>query len=182
LTVALNRLLDGLDRDGHALALVYEELRELADRHMAHQAVEHTLQPTALVNEAWLRLARPARGGAREVESRRQFFALASRAMRSVLVDHARARRSDKRGGARRRVTIAAAPGVASGPDLDVLALEEALERLESRDEELARLVELRFFGGLQHAEISAVTGVPLRSVERRWRLARAWLYRELSR
>jgi RNA polymerase sigma factor (TIGR02999 family) len=184
LTVILNRLLQGAAAPSDPVfALIHDELRELARHHMAHQPDNHTLQPTALVNEAWLRLAqRAVEGAGTGVECRRQFFLLASKAMRSVLVDHARARRADKRGGARQRLTLATAEGAVLGPDLDVLALEEALERLEQRDAELSRIVELRFFAGLEHEEVSAIVGVPLRTVERHWRLARAWLHKELSR
>lgn len=131
------------------------------------------------MNEAWLRLAASA---ALHFDVRAQFFALAGKVMRSVLVDYAREKAAAKRGGGGRRITLADELGVEGGPDLDLLSLEEVLVRLEAMDPELARLVELRFFGGLELPTIARTLGKSLRSVERSWRLARAWLHGELSK
>jgi RNA polymerase sigma factor (TIGR02999 family) len=180
LTQMLNRL-DGAGaaEDAELMRELYGELHVLAEQHMNRQGGAHTLQPTALVSEAWVRIA-----GAGELhfDKRAQFFALAGKVMRSVLVDHARQKAAAKRGGSGRRITLAGEPGVDGGPDLDLLALEDALARLEQLDPELARLVELRFFGGLDHPAVARVLGVPLRRVERSWRLAKAWLHGELTK
>lgn len=162
---------------------LYAELHLLAEQHMNKQGPAHTLQPTALVNEAWLRI-----GSSDELhfDARTQFFALAGKVMRSVLVDHAREKAAAKRGGTPQRVTLSddlgVEGGVEGGPDVDLLSLEEVLVKLEGMDPELSRLVELRFFGGLDHPTIARTIGKPLRSVERSWRLAKAWLYGELSK
>ena len=175
-TQLLNRLGAGDQEAAGALApLVYDELRALAGSFLARNA-GHTLAPTALVNEAWLRFAD---GGAR-FENRHKFYAFAATIMRSVLCDHARARGAEKRGGLRQRITLAEDARVGDERDLDLLDVDAALQRLEGMDEELHRLVELRFFAGLSHPEIAEVTGAPLRTVERRWALARAWLRGEL--
>ena len=162
-------------------AILHGELRELAGRMMADQRAAHTLQPTALVNETWLRLAAGGSTGL-DLSSRAQFFALAAKVMRSVLVDHARRRGAHKRGGGAVAVADAAAEPALAGPDIDVLALDEALTRLAEFDAPLARLVELRFFAGLAHADVAACLGCSVRTVEERWRLARAWLRSELER
>ena len=176
-TQLLNRLGAGEAQVAEELApLVYEELRALADAAMRN-ASKQTLQPTALVNEAWLRFADE---GAR-FENRHQFYALAAKIMRSVLCDHARARGAQKRGGARQRITLAEDACVTDETELDVLDVDEALQRLASMDQDLHRLVELRFFAGLSHPDIAELTTVPLRTVERRWALARAWLRGELG-
>jgi RNA polymerase sigma factor (TIGR02999 family) len=179
-TLLLNQLGAG-DRsvEDELVALVYGELRRLAAQQMSAQARAHTLQPTALVHEAWLRLVEQDEAS---FESKHRFFALAARVMRSVLVDHARARGAAKRGGGLERAPLDdAAESGAGAADVDVLALDEALEHLAEIDADLARLVELRFYGGLSHPEIAAATGVGLRTVERRWRLARAWLRAEIE-
>jgi RNA polymerase sigma factor (TIGR02999 family) len=175
-TELLNRFCAGDAAAARELApLVYEELRKLAGSAMRRDA-RHTLPPTALVNEAWLRFA----GADASFESRNHFYALAARIMRSVLCDHARARAAEKRGGERQRITLLEDARIGDEPDLDLLEVDEALRRLETMDEDLHRLVELRFFGGLSHPEIAELTAVPLRTVERRWALARAWLKGEL--
>lgn len=178
-TRLLNRLAEGDAAAAEELVpLVYDRLHRLAEKHMAGQGPRHILQPTALVNEVWTRIAQQ---DSLEFSNRDPFYALASRIMRTVLVDHARAANAEKRGGDRRRVTLLSEePGVA-GVELDVLALDEALQRMKDMDPELHELVELRFFGGLKHAEIARLQGKSLRTVERNWRLARAWLLGELA-
>jgi len=165
------------------LALVYDELRRLAARYLRGQRAGHTLQPTALVHEAYLRLAK---GGALPVDDRTHFFALAARAMRQVLVDHARRRAAAKRGGDPERVTLddtlELGRGGEEGRRLDLLALDEALERLERVSPRQCRVVELRYFAGLTIAEAAASLGVGTRTVEDDWALARAWLQRRLRR
>jgi RNA polymerase sigma factor (TIGR02999 family) len=164
---AADRLLDAL----------YGELRSLAERFMADQPAKHTLQPTALVNEAWMRIAQP---GVHEWEGRTHFVRLAARAMRSVLVDHARAKGADKRGGGRVCTGLDGVLASYEEKSLDVLALNDALERLSAMDEQLARIVELRFFGGLTIAETAPLLGISTPTVERGWRVARLWLMREM--
>ncbi|MCG3133416.1 MAG: hypothetical protein HMLKMBBP_00573 [Planctomycetes bacterium] len=158
---------------------LHSELSRIARAHMRRQSPSHTLQPTALVNEAYLRLF-PAAGGA--WNDRAHFLAAASLAMRSVLADMARARGAEKRGPGRRRVSLhdgLQAPD--SDPGHDVLAVHEALDRLARLDPVWARVVELRFFGGLSSAEAAAVLGVSTQQERRLWNRARAWLQRELS-
>jgi RNA polymerase sigma factor (TIGR02999 family) len=157
--------------------IVYDELRVLAESSLRRGAGRETLQPTALVHEAWLRFANE---GAR-FENRHQFYALCAKIMRSVLVDHARAQGAHKRGGRERRITLSEDLDSDRGIELDVLDVDAAMQRLNAFDPELHRLVELRFFGGLSHPEIAELTSVPLRTVERRWSLARAWLRGELG-
>jgi RNA polymerase sigma factor (TIGR02999 family) len=162
------------------LPLVYAELRSLAARVMDGERAEHTLQPTALVHEAWLRLFATQLP---PLADRAHFARLAARAMRHVLVDHARARRREKRGGgAERRVLLDdVLDEVERSGSLDVIALHEALERLAAQDEQAARIVEVRFFGGLTIAEAAAALGVSTPTVERGWSVARLWLARELG-
>lgn len=152
---------------------VYDALRALAGACFRNQPADHTLQPTALVHEAYVKLV-----GSRALPplDRAHFLALAARVMRQVLVDHARGKRRDKRGGERRQVTLAAAELVAERPALDLLALDEALEKLAELNPQHARLVELRFFGGLGEQEAADVLGISRTSAARSWRFARAWL------
>lgn len=155
------------------LPLLYDELRRIASGQLSRERAGHTLQPTALVHEAWLRLVDdPARG----VAGRRHFLSLAARVMRRVLVDHARERGAQKRGGGAARVTLDGAVALYEARELDLLALEEALERLAALDPELLRFVELRFFAGLTNEEVAEVEGCSLRHVERGWSTARAFL------
>lgn len=158
---------------------VQGELRRLAAMHMGAQPAGHTLQPTALVNEVWLRLFGQDQ---LHFDGRQAFYRLAGRVMRTVLIDHARAARADKRGGDRGRVSLRPELRAAADAPVDVLELDEALRRLEAMDPDAAQIVELRFFAGLQHPEIAEATNTSLRTVERQWQLARAWLYAELAR
>lgn len=157
---------------------VADELRSIAHRHVHRERGEHTLQATALVNEAWLRLI-----DANHVrwQDRAHFFAICARIMRRILIDAARARMTQKRGGAALRVTFNPELPVATH-DAELLAVEEALRALTDVDERKAQVVELRFFGGLSVAETAHVLGISEQSVHRDWRLARSWLLRELSR
>ncbi len=178
-TQLLRRLAAGDAGAGEALLpLVYAELRELAARAMADERTGHTLQPTALVNEAWLRLV--ASSAPPAVEDRAHFLRLCARAMRHVLVDHARARAAQKRAGSARRVPLDELLSSFEERRLDLLALHEALERLEAVDDALARLVDLRYFAGLTIEETAGALGSSTATVERDWRVARLWLRREL--
>jgi len=177
-TLLLRRLSDGDASAGdELLPLVYAELRGAAERAMGRERAEHTLQPTALVHEAWLKLVDPSVAW----RDRRHFVSVAARAMRQVLVDHARARATAKRGSARERVPLTDVLERAEGPELDLVALDEALGRLGERDPELARLVELRYFGGLTVQEAAEVLGVSHRRIERGWSVARGFLHGELA-
>jgi RNA polymerase sigma factor (TIGR02999 family) len=158
------------------LPLVYDELRRLAARLMGDERTGHTLQATALLHEAWLRLCEP--GAA--YEDRAHFLRVAAKAMRHVLVDHARARAALKRGGGR-RVDLDADAFAARDDAESLLAIDEALGRLQTLDPQLGQLVEMRFFGGLDNPSSAEALGVSLRSVERGWRTARAFLVRELG-
>jgi RNA polymerase sigma factor (TIGR02999 family) len=160
--------------------LVYDDLRRLARWRMAG-AVGHTLQPTALVHEAYMRLVDQSRVDWR---GRSHFKAVASKVMRNLLVDHARRKASAKRGGDRNRITLA--EGISTSKTLEIdleqmLSVDAALGRLAEHDSKQARVVELRFFGGLTVAEVAEVIGVSKRTVEGYWTHARAWLLRELS-
>lgn len=180
MTLLLNRYGRGEAVEEELLAAVYEDLHGLAATFMREQAAAHTLQPTALIHEAWMRLARQED---LHFDARSQFFRLASRVMRSVLVDHARRKHRDKRGGGRERLTLELAIDAderGSAGELDLLDLDDALVRLDAIEPELARVVEMRFFGGLSHPEIARATGSSLRTVERHWRTARAWLQANL--
>jgi RNA polymerase sigma factor (TIGR02999 family) len=157
-------------------AVAYDHLRELARAWMGRERPGHTLQPTALVHEAYLRLAD---AGTLGVDDRTGFQALAAVTMRRVLVDHARRRGRAKRGGGWRRVGLAGLSADADG-ETDLLALDEALTRLGAEHERAARVVELRFFGGMGVEQAAAVLGVSARTIELDWQFARAWLLREL--
>ena len=162
------------------LPYVYDELRALAAQQLRRESPGHTLQPTALVHEAFLRLAGRVEV---HVEARGQFFAIAAQAMRRVLVDHARKRLASKRGSGGPRLSITAVEElVASAPAVDVADLDQALERLEEVDPRQVRIVELKFFAGLGLEEIAAVLGVSRSTVRDDWRMARAWLRDELAR
>jgi len=157
---------------------VYEELRRLAGAYLAHQNASHTLQPTALVHEAFIKLIDHDHA---KWNGRAHFFAVAAKAMRHILVDHARARKADKRGGDWSRVTLDAALMNVNNKGVDTLIVNEALEELAKLDERQSRVVELRFFGGLAVEEVAEVLGVSKSTVEAEWRMARAWLSRRLG-
>jgi RNA polymerase sigma factor (TIGR02999 family) len=161
------------------MPLVYEELRRIAHRYMQRERPGHSMQTTALVNEAYLRLA-----GSEPVEwqDRAHFFAISATVMRHLLVDRARARGYEKRGGGARQVSLDEAAIVSPAHDLDLLALDEVLEKLATIDERKSRLVELRYFGGLSAGETAEVLGVSEITVKREWLKAKAWLYRELTK
>ena len=162
------------------IPLVYDELHRLAERHLAHERSGHTLQPTAVVHEAYLKLVDQKRV---TWKNRGHFFAVAAQAMRRLLVDHARARGREKRGGAVTRVALEEAEAAPSVPaiDADVLAVDLALEKLAALDSTQAKVVELRYFGGLTVEEIAEVLGTSISTVGRAFFLAKVWLYRELS-
>lgn len=180
ITVLLKRLAGGESAaDAELLPLVYTELRALAARHLAGERAGHTLSPTALVHEAWMRLAdddslAPA--------DRRQFFAIAARRMRQVLVDHARRRDAGKRGGGgpREQVTLS---GLVDerGAGIDALALDQALAQLEAHDARKVRVVELRYFAGLEMNDIAELLGISRATAHRDWEVARAFLYQALA-
>ena len=162
------------------LPLVYDELHRQAGRFFNRERAGHTLQPTALVNEAYLRLTNQ-----HEVnwESRAQFFGIAAEMMRRILVSHARSRQAAKRGGgAAQHITLD--EGVVAAPqrDMNLLALDEALTRLGQLDPDKSRMVELRFFSGLSVEETAEVMGVSPRTIDRQWQTAKAWLYREIGK
>lgn len=160
------------------LPKVYGELRRLAAAHLRHDRAGHTLQPTALVHEAYIRLST---GAATDITGRQHFYRLASKVMRQILVDHARAKDSLKRGGGHDRVTLGTdAWGEDRGDTVDVMALDEALLRLEGMSPEKARLVELRFFGGLSEEQAAEALGISRTEASRQWRVARTWLADEL--
>jgi RNA polymerase sigma factor (TIGR02999 family) len=168
--------------DGDALdelmPLVYGELQRLAGRTLEQERGEPSLQTHDLIHEAFLRLI-----GQREVDwqNRAHFFGIAAKMMRRILTDHARRRARDKRGGGHVAVPLDEGLAVAERSDADVVAVDEALVELAAVDEELARIVEMRFFGGLEHDEIAAVLGVSNATVRRRFRVAKAWLFRRLG-
>lgn len=158
------------------LPLVYDELHTLASKHLRGERPDHTLQPTALIHEAYLRLV----GADVQWEGRVHFFAVAAQTMRRILVDHARARGRAKRGGGAQPITLDEALAVSPEPTVDVVAIDEALERLSALDPRKARVVELHFFGGMTYDETAAALGVSAATVDRELRVAKAWLYREL--
>lgn len=160
------------------LPLVYDELRRLARRYMSRERSGHTLEATALVHEAYLRLVDRKRD---DWQGRTQFLAVSARAMRHLLVDHARRKGRAKRGGDRQRVTLAEGAAVQDLAPEDFLALDAALEKLARIDEREARVVEMRFFAGPKMAEIASLLGVSKRTIEDDWAHARVWLRRELA-
>jgi RNA polymerase sigma-70 factor (ECF subfamily) len=172
-------------KDGDEAALqqlvpiVHEELRRLARRQMAGERPGHTLQPTALVNEAYLRLVNLKQ---MQWQNRAHFFAMSARLMRRILVDFARSRGYQKRGGGAQQVSFTQALEVAEGQATDVVALNDALEALADVDERKSRIVELRFFGGLSVEETAEVLNVSRETVKRDWKFAKMWLLRDLHK
>jgi RNA polymerase sigma factor (TIGR02999 family) len=165
------------------LPLVYDELRQLAAQKLAQERSGQTLQATALVHEAYLRLVgTPAGAAAPQWEGRGHFFAAAAEAMRRILIDQARRKQTLRRGGGRKREDLAHVEIAAPEPSLDVLALEEALERFERADEPKARLVKLRYFAGLTIPQAAEALGISTNTADRWWAYARAWLHAELEK
>ena len=179
ITMLLGRLRDG-DRDAAdaLLPLIYSELHRIAEAHMRRERPDHTLQATALVNEAYMKLVGQSEASWND---RGHFLAVAATAMRRILVNHARSRGRLKRGGDRRRQGLEDVATLAGQPDVDLVALDEALTRLSSFDERKARVVEYRYFGGLSIEDTSNLLGISVATVKRDWEMARAWLLRELS-
>jgi RNA polymerase sigma factor (TIGR02999 family) len=165
------------------LPLVYAELRQLAARKLAHEAPDQTLQPTALVHEAYLRLVASTRSGGEDGtswDSRGHFFAAAAEAMRRILVENARHKHAVKRGGGARRVPLEEFHRVTESPE-DLLDLDDALTRFAAEEPDKARLIQLRFFAGLTMPDAAAALGISLATAERWWAYARAWLYTDLQ-
>ena len=160
------------------VSLVYGELRRLAQYYMQNERPDHTLQATALVHEAYVRLFG---GEVCEWRNRAHFFAVAARQMRRLLVDHARAQRAEKRQGARIVIPLEEVTGRAPEPDEDMVAVDEALSRLERVAPRAGQVVELRFFGGLTEMEAAETLGISTATLKRDWDFARAWLYKELG-
>lgn len=164
---------------GHALLpIVYDELKRRAASLMRRERGDHTLQPTALVHEAYLQLIHQERV---DWQGRAHFFAVSSQLMRRILVDHARARLRDKRGGGSTRISLEEGLGLSVDRDADVVAVDDALKRLAEVDARQAEIVTLRFFGGLSVEEVAAVLAVSKRTVEAEWTMIKAWMRRELT-
>ncbi|MFO0836996.1 MAG: ECF-type sigma factor [Phycisphaerae bacterium] len=180
---AITRLLQAQPGPGgvaspELLQLVYDQLRKLAQQRMRGEHPGHTLQATALVHEAYLRVAGD---NSAQWQGRRHFFAAAAEAMRRILIEHARRKAGPKQGGHLNQLEIDEAIVAGSEKSEELLALDEALSELEGHDEFSARLVKLRFFAGLKHHEAADVLGIGRREADRIWALARAWLYRRVS-
>lgn len=179
-TMWLKKATDGDDSAvNHLMPLVYDELRALAESYLKHERAGHTLQATALVHDAYVRLIKQEDV---EWKNRAHFFAVAAQAIRRILVDHARGRLRKKRGGDRQRVQLEDDVAVAETPDVDLLALDEAMEQLAKLNKRQAEIVELRFFGGLGVKEVAAYMGVSPRTVDGDWGMARAWLRRAMRK
>ena len=160
------------------MPLVYDELRRVASNYLRRERQNHTLQPTALVNEAYMKLVDQKA----HWQNRTQFYGVAAQLMRRILVDHARQHHAAKRGGThQQRLSIMSAHAIADTPEVDLLAVHEALEELKQFDPQQERIVELRFFGGLSIGETAEVMGIGHATVERDWKMARAWLRRKLE-
>ena len=177
-TEILTAIDQGRARADELLPLVYEELRKLASARMAQESPGQTLQPTALVHEAWLRLVGEANP---KFDGRAHFFAAAAEAMRRILIDNARRKRALRHGGGQARVNIQEVEIAAGAREDELLALHQALDKLAAEDAGLAELVKLRFFVGFTNKEAAEILGVSEPTVERRWAFARAWLYREIQ-
>ena len=160
------------------MPLVYDELRRMAHQHLRKQAPDHTFQTTELIHEAYLKLAK---NEAPNFQNRAHFFGVAAKAMRHILVDYARSKQSQKRGGLQDRVSLLDNTAVVNSRSADLVALDDSLKELESMDERKSRVVELKFFGGLSTEEIAEVLKVSEETVKRDWRFARNWLLNELN-
>jgi RNA polymerase sigma factor (TIGR02999 family) len=158
--------------------LVYAELRRLAENYFRRERADHTLQPTAVIHEAWMRLVEQ---GQPQWSSRSHFYSFAAHLMRQILVDHARSRRAQKRGAGEHNLSVNDIDVASRALDIDVLALDEALTRLAAIDERKVRLIELRFFSGMAIEEIAEAVATSTRTVERELKLARAWLWQALK-
>jgi RNA polymerase sigma factor (TIGR02999 family) len=158
--------------------LVYDELKRIAQRYLQHERDGHTLQPTALVHEAYLRLIDQSRV---RWQNRAQFYGVAATMMRRILINHARALATEKRGGAAQRLSLDETNISIEQDATDLIALDEALHRLAKLDERKSRVVELLYFGGVENKEVAEILGISEKTVQRDWKLARSWLYRELS-
>ena len=178
-TQLLHEWSDG-DKDAPArlMPLVYDELRKLAGRYLSRERSDHTLQATALVHEAYLQLVDQTQVS---WQSRAHFYGFAAQAMRHILVDHARARAADKRGGGAVKLDLEEADILPEQRATEIVALDDALKVLAKFDERKSKIVELRFFGGLTEEEIATHLGISERTVKRDWKMARLWLYRELN-
>jgi len=166
------------ESEDELLPLVYRELRVIAAKYMRRDRKEHTLQPTALVHEAYLRLVDISDI---DWKDRHHFFAVAANVMRNVLVDHARAHFAEKRGGHAPHISLEDAFELSNRNEADLLSIDEALSELAKFDERQSKIVELRFFGGLTIEETASVMGISVATVKQEWILARTWLYRELK-
>ena len=179
-TKIINNLYEGdSSQAAKLLPLIYEELRRLASQKFNREKPGHTLQPTVLVHEAYLRLVdvkQPQRWNGRG-----HFFAAAAEAMRRILIEHARARKYVRRGGGRDRIDIQDVELASNGPNIDILALDEALSEMEQRWPEKAHLVQLRYFAGMTIAEASEAMAISHATAERHWKFARSWLFAELN-
>lgn len=179
-TVLLGELRAGnSDAEARLLELVYPQLRKIATRHLRRERTGHTLQPTALVNEAYLQLA-----GQREKDwqNRSHFYAVAAQSMRRILVDYARTKKAIKRDGSRQQVELTDALVISDDRLDEILSVDEALGRLAAFDPRRCRVVEMRFFGGMSEAEVADALGVSVRTVKRDWNVAKAWLHGELGK
>lgn len=180
----ITRLLAGWSRGDRAafdqlVPVVYEELHRIAGQRLQHERLNHTLQATALVHEAYLKLIDQRQPHWR---NRAHFFAIAATLMRRILVDHARSRAADKRGEGVPAISLEEVDVSAPEPQMDIVALDQALERLASIDPRQSRLVELRYFGGLSIEETAKVLGISPTTISREWSSAKAWLYREMRK
>ena len=179
----ITQILKRIQADGDSnydvlLPLLYDELRNMAGAYLRQERLDHTLQPTALVHEAYMKLVdQPGL----ELANRGHFLAVAARAMRQILVDHARQHRAEKRGGSRLKISLSEAITPFSDGEVELIALSDALTELEKLNARKARVVELRFFGGLTHEESARELNVSRKTVEADWYMARAWLRRALG-
>ena len=179
ITIALRAMGSGDQQAAEeVMPLVYEELRKQASGYLQNESSGHTLQATALVNEAFLKLCGQKKADWR---SRTQFFYVGSQAMRRILVDHARSKGRQKRGGQMQRVVLRDEAVHATPPSTDVLGLHEAIEKLSRRDNRLAKIVEMRYFGGMTEAEVAEALELSVSTIQKDWKMIRAWLRRELS-